>query len=70
MTMQIGIDKTERGWELTYAYNGGPAAFGPENESEVYPTRAVAAQARDHQEAEARAWDRTGLADAPHMDAY
>lgn len=68
-TMQIGIDKSDLGWELTYAYNDGPAAFGADG-SPVYRTRALAVIARNEEIAAARAWDRAGLADAPHLDAY
>mgnify|MGYP001597479266 FL=1 len=68
--MQIGVDKTERGWELTYSYDGGPAACGPEEESNVYATRAEAEIAAEQERALDRAWNRAGLADAPHMDNF
>jgi hypothetical protein len=69
MAMQIGVDKSERGWELTYSYNGGPFCMGPEESSRVYATRTKAEQAADRATAEYDAWNRRGLADAPHMDA-
>ena len=69
MTMRIGVDKTERGWELIYSFNGSPFCVGPEEESVVYNTRAEAEEARQRALGEMRAWERSGLADAPHMDA-
>lgn len=68
MTMRIGIEKSERGWELTYSYNNGPFAMGPEEESAAYATRAEAEDARDREVAALNAWNRRGLADAPHAD--
>ena len=69
MNTQVGVGQTERGWELTFAYNDGPAAFGPEEESDVYETEALAWEAAKLCVAEHNAWNRRGLADAPHMDA-
>ena len=57
--------KSELGWEL---YDG--FAFGPENESDVYATRAECQAACDQANAESAEWNRRGLADAPHLDAY
>jgi hypothetical protein len=65
--MKIGVDKSERGWELIYSFNGGPFAMGPEEESTVYATRTEAEQAAIREAAEMRAWNRVGLAD--HVDA-
>ena len=70
MTMRVAIDKTDRGWELIYSYNSGPFCLGPEEESEAYATKAEALAACMQIAAAHRVWDRAGLADAPHMDAY
>ena len=68
--MTIGIEHTSDGWELNYAYNDGPACLAPYDERIVYRTKADAERARDEEIAATRAWNRVGLADAPHIDAY
>ena len=70
MTMTITVDETERGWELLYSFNGGPACFAPEDESEAFKTRTEALIAAADARERAREWDRRGLADAPHMDNF
>ena len=70
MDMQIIVVETEHGWELGYSFNGGPVACGPEEESEVYSTKQAAIIAADDEIAKTRAWDRAGLADAPHTDNF
>lgn len=67
--LTFGIDQSELGWELTYAYDGGPAGFGPEG-SAVYATKAEAQRACEQAAAESRAWNSRPLCDAPHMDNF
>mgnify|MGYP001568903104 CR=1 FL=1 len=55
--------KTESGWEI---WDG--VAF--EADSIVFATRAAAKQAAEMANAETAAWNRAGLADAPHLDAF
>lgn len=62
--MELGIGKSERGWEVTY---GG--IFGPEEEVAFYATEGEARAACEREAAEWRAWNARGLADAPHMEA-
>ena len=65
MNRTLRPSKSERGWEI---YDG--FAFGPESESTVYATRAECQAACDRANAEIAAWNRRGLADAPHLDAF
>ena len=62
--MKLGIGRSEHGWEITY-----DGIFAPECEALVYATEGEARAACERMAAEWRAWDRRGLADAPHIDA-
>lgn len=60
----LNVAKSERGWEVTYE-----GIFGPEDETPFFATEGEARAECERQAAEMRAWNRAGLADAPHMDA-
>lgn len=66
----LRVGKTERGWEIAYSIDGAEFSFAPLEESTVYPTQQEATLAAERELAEWRTWNRRGLADAPHLDAF
>lgn len=62
--MRLDVAQSERGWEVTY-----DDVFGPAEETPAFATEAEARQQCEREAAEWHAWNRRGLADAPHMDA-
>ena len=63
--MELGIAKSELGWELTF-----DGIFAPECETTVYATEGEARNACERTAAQWRAWDREPACDAPHLDAF
>ena len=63
--MILNVDKSERGWEVTY-----DGIFGPECEEPAFKTKGEAVERCERLAAEIRAWNRSGLSDAPHIDAF
>ena len=62
--MELNVGESERGWEVTY-----DGIFGPEEGTPFFATEGEARVQCEREAAAALAWDRAGLADAPHMDA-
>ncbi len=63
--MILDIGKSERGWEVTY-----DGIFGAEEDTPFFATEAEARSRCEQEAAEWRAWNNSGLADAPHLDNY